>query len=149
MCVCGGGGGTLYFVCCIGWAPASSVYPQKYKVFQPYPKISGIPAIPKIISADISIPKKYFPCFLFIKVWLSFFFLYNDCICNIIALNSFQQPFRFYFIGTELMHSRNTTVKTKYIKTSTSSTEGSNPDSYNTPKIPRILKDPKNSNFSK
>ena len=42
------GGGTLNFVFFIGWAPASSVYPQniygisvitnKYPVYQPYPK---------------------------------------------------------------------------------------------------------------
>ena len=33
-----GEGGTLNFVCYIGWAPASCVYPQKYTVYQPYPK---------------------------------------------------------------------------------------------------------------
>ena len=53
----GGGGGTLNFVCYLGWAPGSSVYK----------KISAD-------IADIRIPKKYSPCFLFIKVWFSFIF---------------------------------------------------------------------------
>ena len=32
------GWGILNFVCYIGWAPASSVTPKKYTVYQPYPK---------------------------------------------------------------------------------------------------------------
>ena len=75
--------------------------------------ISGVTATPikkkkkKKKNAGISIPPKIFPFALFINVWFSFIFLYNDCISNISALNSFQQQPRFYFNGNDLMHSRN------------------------------------------
>ena len=46
--------GTLNFVCYMGWAPASSVYPKKYTVYQPYQKT----------SADISIPNNFPLAFL-------------------------------------------------------------------------------------
>ena len=67
VCVCVGGGEGV-------WAGG---------VYQPYPKT----------SANISIPPKYSTCFLFIKVRFHLFFLYmyNDCIGNLSALNSFQQ----------------------------------------------------------
>ena len=56
-----------------------------YMVYQP--KISGILAITKKISADISIPKKYFHLLsFFIKVVFIYFFLHNDCLSNTRAL---------------------------------------------------------------
>ena len=74
-------------------------------------KKSGISAIPKkCICRCKHTPNNYSTCFLFIKVWLSIFFLFifiYDCISNISALN------RFYFNGIEPMHSRNRAVKTK------------------------------------
>ena len=64
---------TLNFVCYIGWAPASSVYPKQIYGISSIPqKLSGRSAITKKISADITYPKTYSPCFLFIKVWFSF-----------------------------------------------------------------------------
>ena len=42
-------GGTLKFVCYIGWAPASSVYPQKYTVCLPHPKTISANITPKNI----------------------------------------------------------------------------------------------------
>ena len=73
---------------------------KKNPVYQPYPK--------KCICRCKHTPNNYSTCFLFIKVWLSFFFFFiYDCISNISALN------RFYFNGIEPMHSRNRAVKTK------------------------------------
>ena len=93
MCVCEGG--TLNFVCYIGWAPASSVYPEKYTVYQPYYKYPEYQPTPKntFVSVDISILKKYSHCLLFFiyKCGFHLIFLYNGCISNINALNSFQQ----------------------------------------------------------
>ena len=60
----GGDGGTLNFVCYVAGLQYLVFTSKKYTVYQPYPK--------KKISADISIPKQYSSCFLFIKVWFSF-----------------------------------------------------------------------------
>ena len=81
MCVSGvgvGSGDTLNFAFYIGYCLPKKKKKKKkiryivshtkkqYPVDQPYPKI--------YIYADISIPKKYSPCFLFIKVCVSFIF---------------------------------------------------------------------------
>ena len=100
----GGGGGNLNFVCYIAWAPASSVYPppppptpthQIYTVLRyislPRKNVWFISPTQKHICRYLAYPQKYSPCFRFIKMWYSFIFLYNDCISNISALDSFQQ----------------------------------------------------------
>ena len=66
-------GGTLNFVCCIGWAPASSVYQKNISNISAIPqKMSDLSVIPKKISADISIPKKIFPLLSFYKSMVYF-----------------------------------------------------------------------------
>ena len=69
-------------------------------------------ALPKKYLQILAYPPKNSPCFHFIKVWLSiyFSFIMIVLISNISALNSFQKQLRFYFNGTELIHSRNRAV---------------------------------------
>ena len=72
MCMWGGegeGGGTLNFVCYIGWTRAASVYPEKHTVYvsayRPYPTKSSCIAYLKNIPIAV---------FFFINVWFSITF---------------------------------------------------------------------------
>ena len=67
VCVCsgGGGGGGGGYTCSISAIPKKKKKKKKNLVYQPYPKK---------ISADITCPQKYSPCFLFIKAWFSIIF---------------------------------------------------------------------------
>ena len=77
----GEGCGTLNFVCYIGWAPAPSVYPQKYTVYKPYQKI----------SEASNILHKIFPLLSFYKSVVFIYFFSTMIVLVICALNSFQQ----------------------------------------------------------
>ena len=79
-------------VCCMyiyGVPAIPNKKKKKKKKTKNKKKMRYISAIPLKKSAGIVIPKTYSLCFLFMKVCFHLFFLCNDFISNISALNSF------------------------------------------------------------
>ena len=78
-----GAGGTLNFVCYIGWALASNVYPQKYTVYQPHTKKKKKKNIRHI---NISHTKKKYLQILAFFFTKSVVFIYFSCTMIILVI---------------------------------------------------------------